>query len=113
MIDGATSYRFIRGEHRECRVFAEQSAGVISCREAPPINTYFRRAIKISGLQDATLRLFGETNCACAVSVAANTDRTPIFDPRFTVVEDEIYGKHLFGEHIDGEIYFLMTKPQK
>ena len=36
MIDGASSYRFARGEHRECRVYAEQADGVISCREAPP-----------------------------------------------------------------------------
>ena len=50
MIDGRASYRFSRSEHRECRIFVDQSEGVISCREAPPVNVRYRRAIKIAGL---------------------------------------------------------------
>ena len=64
-------------------------------------------------LKDATVRLFCEADCEGAVSIAANTDRTPVFDPRFNLAEDETYGKYLLGEHIDGEIYFLMSRPKK
>ena len=107
MIDGRSSYRFSRGEHRECRIFVEQSDGVISCREKPPVNARFRRTIKITGLKDATVCLFSEKDCEAAVSIAT-TDGTPAFDPRFTTVYDEIYGTYLKGEHIDGTIRFLI-----
>ena len=108
MIDGCSSYRFSRGEHRECRIFVEQDSGVISCREAPPVNTRFRRAIKIMGLSDATVRLFPEKGCPAAVSASDNTDWSPVFDTRFTLVKDDVYGVYLEGKHISGGIYFLI-----
>ena len=113
MTDGRSSYRFSRGEHRECRVFVEQNSGVISCRETPPVNARYRRAIKIMGLSDATVYLFPEKNCESLVSIAKSTDRTPEFDPRFTAVNDEKYDTYLKGEHISGNIYFLMGHNRK
>ena len=110
MTDGRSSYRFSRGEHRECRVFVEQNNGIISCREAPPVNARFRRAIKITGLRDATVCLFPEKGCESAVSIAKSNDRTPEFDSRFTAVHDEKYGTYLKGEHIDGTIRFLIGR---
>ena len=112
MVDGRSSYRFSRGEHRECRIFVDQKDGVISCREAPPVNAKYRRAIKITGLKDATVCLFSEKDCESAVSIARSTDHTPEFDPRFTIVCDPIYGEYLMGEHIDGAIYFLIGRKQ-
>ncbi|MBQ9783677.1 MAG: hypothetical protein IJW44_04060 [Clostridia bacterium] len=108
LINGASSYRFSRGEHRECRVFVEQTSGVISCREKPPVNARYRRAIQLTGLVDATVCLFPEVGCEAAVSIARSTDRTPELDPRVTAVHDPIYGTYLRGEHIDGTIYFLI-----
>ncbi len=108
MIDGKSSYRFNRGEHRECRIFIKQADGVISCREAPSVNARYRRAIKLEGLNDATVYLFSENGCESAVSTAKVTDFTPEYDSRFTTVHDEAYGTYLKGEHIDGKIYFLM-----
>lgn len=106
--NGHSTYRFSRGEQRECRVFVEQSDGVISVREAPPINTRYRRAIKIAGLSHATVRLFPEKGCPAAVSIAPDTDSTPIFDTRFHLVHDEKIGTYLQGDDISGKIYFLM-----
>lgn len=106
--DGRSAYRFARSEHRECRVFVEQSNGVISCREAPPINVRYRRAIKITGLENATVRLFSEKGCESAVSIAKNTDRTPEFDPRFYSVSNPVHGDYLEGKGISGSIYFLI-----
>ena len=110
MVNGCSSYRFERGEHRECRIFVTQANGVISCREAPPVNARYRRAIKLMGLNDATVCLFPENGCECAVSTARFTDFTPIYDPRFKLVTDEEYGTYLKGEHVDGNIYFLMGR---
>jgi hypothetical protein len=108
MIDGYSVYHFGRSEHRECRVYIEQESGVISCREHAPVNMRYRRKILIRGLKDATVRLFSEKGCECAVSVADFVDATPIFDKRFQRVFDEKEGEYLKGEHIDGDIFFLI-----
>ncbi len=108
IVGGCSSYRFSRSEHRECRVFVEQNSGVISCREAPPVNARYSRAIKITGLEDGTVRLFPEKGCEPTVSLAKITDETPIYDERFSIVEDEKHGTYLEGRHISGNIYFLM-----
>ena len=110
MRDGASAYRFSRGEHRECRVFIGQESGVVSCREAPPVNARFRRNIKLTGLRDATVCLFPEEGCECAVSVYKGPDCTPEYDPRFTLMEDPLYGPYLKGEHISGKIHFLIGR---
>jgi len=106
--NGYSSYRFSRAEHRECRVFVSQENGVVSCRETAPVSARFRRAIKIKGLKNATVSLFSEKGCECAVSVAELTDCTPEYDNRFTYAEDEIHGKYLKGENVSGDIYFLI-----
>lgn len=106
--EGCSHYRFSRGEHRESRVLVSQNGGVISCREAAPVNERFRRSICIKGLKDATVCLFSETGCECAASVQNACDVTPIFDNRFKPVHDEIYGDYLKGEHVSGDIYFLI-----
>jgi len=105
--DGSSSYRFSRGEHRECRIFVNQKEGVISCREAAPVNARFRRAIKIRGLKDATVYLLSEKGCECAASVS-DVDATPVYDERFKLINDEKYSKMLKGENISGDIYFLI-----
>lgn len=106
MTDGHSSYRFARGEHRECRIFVEQKSGVISCREAPPINARFRRLIKITGLQDAVVSLFGEKGCEYAVT--RFEDDMSVLEPAFYKEFDPKYGEYLKGEHINGDIYFIM-----
>ncbi|MBQ3017542.1 MAG: hypothetical protein IJD89_01225, partial [Clostridia bacterium] len=68
----------------------------------------YRRAIKITGLKDATVFLFPEKGCESVVSIAEYTDYTPKPDTRFKVVDDETYGNYFKGEHISGDIYFLI-----
>ena len=110
MKDGYAHCRFSRGDHREVRVFADQKGGVISCREAAPVNARYRRSIRLTGLDDATVCLFPETGCECAVSTAKACDATPVYDPRFKPVHDELYGTYLKGEHVSGQIYFLIGR---
>ena len=107
IIDGCSIYHFARGEHRECRAFVEQADGVISCREAPPKSTRYRRAIAISGLKNATVRLFSESGCECAVTTI-KTSYTPIYDDRFSYVYDPTFGWHMRGDNVSGDIYFLI-----
>ena len=107
ILNGCSGYRFSRGEHRECRVFVEQESGVVSCREAPPKSTRYRRAIRIAGLKNATVRLFSEKGCECAVTTV-RTSFTPRYDERFSQVRDERYGTFLEGKNVSGEIWFLI-----
>ena len=101
--DGYSSYRFSRSEHRECRIFLEQASGTVVCREAAPVSARYRRFIRISGLRDATVHLFSEPSCECAVS-RLQGDYTPSFDKKITYITPE----HILLEHIDGDIYFLI-----
>jgi hypothetical protein len=54
--------------------------------------------------------LFTEKDCESAVSIAKIYDATPEFDPQFKVVHDDVYGTYLEGEHISGNIYFLIGR---
>ena len=105
--DGHAIYHFARGEHRECRAYVMQDDGVVSCRETPPKSARFRRAMRITSLKNATVRLFSERGCEFAVTTV-KTSYTPIFDERFEYTYDEKYGWHMKGENISGEIYFLI-----
>ena len=115
LINGFSTYRFNRAEHRECRIFVKQENGVISCREAAPVNTRYRRKIKVDGLNDATVYFFPETDYEkgmMATDGTRNSDTTPFVDERFVTVRDEKYGTYLVGEHISGAYYFCIDKSQ-
>ena len=106
IVDGRSVYRFSRGEMRECRIFIEQKEGIISAREAAPVNVRFRRSIHLTGLNDATVRLFSEAGCECGVSIGNGPDHPIVYDERFRPVHDEVLGTYLLGEHVNGDIYF-------
>ena len=102
--DGRSVIRLARGEHRECRVFAEQKSGVISVREAVPGNTRYRRTIAIRGLDDATVRVFTELGCEFIVSHAKGAYHTAVEDTRFVKKCDALGNEYLEGVGITGDI---------
>ena len=111
--NGYARYRFGRSDHRECRAFVKQKDGVISAREGIATNMVYRRRMVIRGLKDATVYLFPEKGCESNCAVADGSQRldgTPVFIDGFKVVHDEKYGTYLMGEHISGDIFFLMGK---
>ncbi len=110
IIDGHSTYRFDRAEHRECRIFVDQKDGIISCRECPPVNARYRRVMTLRGLKDATVCLFSEKDRECMATRVMYRSDTPIKDDRFTLVQDEKYGEYLYGEHIDGDISFMIGR---
>jgi hypothetical protein len=106
--DGHAIYRFSRSEHRECRIFVEQKEGVISCRECPPVNAHYRRNIRANGFRDATVRIYAEHGCACAVSTIG-----PDETPRFLVLQEkysEAHGRYFELEHVNDKIYILFGR---
>jgi hypothetical protein len=58
--EGYSSYRFPKSWNRECRVFVEQHDGIVSCREMAPVEFKVSRKIGISGLNNATVRVYPE-----------------------------------------------------
>ena len=106
--DGVARYRFSKSEHRECRVFVDQKSGVVSCRERAPVNRRFRRQLQLRGLEDATVYLFPEDTTEARACVKKSNDDTPIADERFTLIHDKSLGTYLYGEHITGDLYFVM-----
>lgn len=109
-IDGGYSaYCFNKSVHAECRTFVKQDEGTITVREQSPENLKYRRKIKISGLKNADVALFGEEYCKgdCIVT-DAETWKTPVPTEGWKVVSDKENGTYLYGHNISGTIYLCM-----
>jgi hypothetical protein len=46
--------------NKECRVFVEQEDGIVACREMAPVEFNVKRKIGITGLRNATVRIYPE-----------------------------------------------------
>lgn len=114
--NGLATYRFGRYEHRECRVFVKQNTGKVSVRECPPVNGYFRRKIRISGLEDAEVCLFPENYCSESGAVVATLpnalDDAPVEQDGWEVICDE-HGKYMHKAHVSGTVYLCMPHKNK
>lgn len=109
LVNGASTYRFSRYEHRECRVFVTQESGTLSLREASPVSLRWRRRLTLRGLKDATVCFFPETGCEAAAT-ESHPDDTPVIDERFKLVSDARYGTYLRAEHITGDFHLIIGK---
>ena len=108
--DGFATYHFARAEHRECRVFVEQKEGVIGARERTVVNDDYRRRFAITGLQDATLRYFPETDAMGAArysDYATGGDTTPEYLSDWTWVAE---GGYYEIRHVTGDLNFYTPK---
>ncbi len=106
--DDCATYCFDRSVHGECRVFVRQTSGVVRAKEESPVNMKYRRRIRISGLQNATVALFGEEYCkqSCIVTTC-EYNQTPIPMEGWRVVTDE-NGTYLYGENITSAVSLCM-----
>ena len=114
--DGWSSYRFPRAEHKECRIFIEQQSGVVSAFEDIHSSFKFRRRIAVTGLQNATVRFFGESYCADQVVGMLNSRKNGCrlseeFDGE--IVHSEEYGTYFEARNVTGEMRFLMPFPNQ
>lgn len=111
--DGFATYHFPKAEHRECRVFVEQQDGVVSCSEIPPVSAQYRRRIEVDGLQDATVRFFGENYCKTDLQVLRNSHRdfyfvTQPFEGEYVTDGDLTWYE---VRHVTGRVTFSMPFP--
>ena len=111
--DGFALYRFGRSEHRECRVFVQQSEGIVSLKELPPVSTVYHRRLYLSGLENATVCIFPDKRSEGKLGVDKDNtnihyDWSPEYDDRFHKVEDPIWGVYYRAEQISGNYTLLL-----
>ena len=110
-VDGQTAaYRFPKAEHAECRVFVEQAKGTVGCREVAPVSAQYRRRIEVSGLKDATVRLFAEDYCKDNIGCVLNSHADFYFvgDPLEGHFVTDENGTYWEAHHVTGALVFSM-----
>ena len=60
--NGKASYHFAKAQFNECRVYVEQQNGIVGAQEFAPVSHVVKRRIKVSGLDNATVRFVPENN---------------------------------------------------
>lgn len=60
--DGYSTYRMPLSWGRECRIFVEQENGVVACREIALVEFNIKRRLQITGLENATVRVYPSAN---------------------------------------------------
>lgn len=56
--EGYATYSFPTSWNRECRIFVEQNDGIVSCKEMHSGELGIIRRLKVSGLENATVRVY-------------------------------------------------------
>lgn len=116
LTNGIANYRFTRCEHMECRVFVEQDNGVVGFKEQAPVNWYFRRRAMVYGLNNATVRFFGEEYAKDNVKGVLNSFGDMWYDAdefEWETVESEEYGTYYEAKNVTGTMVFSMPFPEK
>ena len=105
---GFSTYTFGRSYHEECRVFIEQEADtVVSCKEEASRNMDVRRRIRVSGLENATVRFYREADAMdCPVSIGEHTGGFARGRPDDVDYELEAGGRQLVARGVSGGIIF-------
>lgn len=107
--DGKAVYHFNKWEHSECRVFVKQKSGKVCVAEEAPVNMKYRRRIRVSGLEDAEVFLFGESYCKeNCVATTCHPDSTLVPCEGWETVTDPNYGTYLHATHINGTVSLCM-----
>ena len=110
---GYATYYLPKAEHRECRFFVEMADGVVSAKEIPPVSFRYRRRIELSGLEDATVRVFAETYCKDKLNFILNGINDEYFlsdNVESTFVENE-QGSYFELHHVTGRLTVSMERP--
>ena len=92
--EGYAVYNFPKAERAECRVFALQDSGIISCYEDAPTSYQLRRRITLKGLKNATVRFLAEDYCKDNIEAKLNSHRD------FFFVGDEFDGGYVTKDGI-------------
>lgn len=104
LVDGLATYRLPRAWRRECRVFVEQSSGVVSCIERCTEMIGLARRLRILGLRDAIVRIYPDDG-ARNVTLVCN-GKYPFYEGPFIphTRHDDHLGQYVRAESVTGEL---------
>lgn len=103
--NGAATYSMPTAWHKECRVFVEQEEGVLSCKQAYSGDQYITRRMQVTGLRNATIRIYPEDNITFDKLQLFLNSSYPWKSGKLEFkVGDKILGKHFIVENITGEL---------
>ena len=103
-----------RAWNRECRVFVEQQAGVVSCVEIPAVSYWGKRKIAVYGLDDATVRFYPEAGFEEATTMLLNSQGPYVVgDPVEYKRKQDGSGSYIETQHVSGWLVFGWDLPQQ
>ena len=112
--NGYSTYYFPKAEHKECRFFvSDMEDGIVSCKELPPVSFIMRRRIGLSGLKDATVRIFAENYCKDNVNFTLDgvIDEYTVSKPIDVKCITDEHGTYFEARHVTGNLVVSMPRP--
>ncbi len=102
LVEGRTAHCLPRAWRHECRVFiSEQPSGLLSCVEQFAGEVGIRRRLRITGLENATVRFFPVPGTEAEVQLLRSPVH-PYMEGDFLTPERE--GKALLARNVTGEL---------
>ncbi|SBW10451.1 hypothetical protein KL86DYS2_20086 [uncultured Dysgonomonas sp.] len=102
--NGYATYRFPKSWSKECRVFIEQEEGIVACREMAPVEFKVGRKIGITGLKNATVRVYPAMDGSMYKAMPHNNHY-----PSKEIILESVKGSQFEGiyyeyKNVDGEL---------
>ena len=113
--DGCATYYFPKSMHKACRVFVEQSGGIVGVHELPPVSYQMRRRLEICGLENAVVRIFSERYCKDDTEFVLNSHADSYFvgDPVEMRYIEDAHGCYWEGRNITGTLVCSMPRKKE
>jgi hypothetical protein len=105
LVQGRATYSMPRAWHRECRVFVEQKDGEVACVEHTAEDMRYQRRLRVSGLNNATLRFYPDPDRAGRATIL-RSPRWPFIEGEFLPLQREENGQgvSLRAENVSGAV---------
>lgn len=101
--NGFTSYRLPKAWNKECRIFIQQKEGFLTCKELAPVEINIKKKIIVTGLQEATVRVFPGKDETYFKAMTDNNQHTARPDTLHVVKQAGGYYEY---ENINGQLVF-------
>lgn len=105
MVKGKSTYTLPTAWNRECRVFVDQPAGIVSFSELHSGQKGISKRYRVRGLQNATLRIYADDDVTEKDIRAYVNSGYPWRKGEITIKRGDVkFGKHFVVENITGEL---------
>ncbi|WP_461107486.1 hypothetical protein [Spirosoma koreense] len=105
LANGYSVYTLPKAWHRESRIFIDQTDGIVSCQEMTSGVQRMKRCLRLTGLKDATVRIYPDEGVAePGLHVYSNTGYPWKKNQTVFKSGDPAYGRHYVVEHATGDL---------